>query len=97
MEPCKRIEIVIEQRQASALLEDLHGLGLSGYTLIPNARGSGDRGLRSGDELTGVMTNSVIIIACQEADVAAILDLAGPAIRRSGGVCLVSDASLLSH
>ncbi len=97
MKPCKRIEIVIEQRQASALLESLDELGVPGYTVIPSARGSGDRGLRGGDELTGVMTNSVIVIACPEADVAAILDVVGPAIRRSGGVCLISDAIWLSH
>ncbi len=97
MKPCKRIEIVIEQRQASALLEALDQLGVPGYTAIPSARGSGDRGLRSGDELTGVMTNSVIVIACPEADVAAILELVGPAIRRSGGICLVSDATWLTH
>jgi nitrogen regulatory protein PII len=97
MKPCKRIEIVIEQAQATALLQVLERIGVPGYTVLPNARGCGDRGRRSGDELTGVLTNSVIVIACQEELVDGILAAVRPAIRRSGGACLISDATWLSH
>ena len=97
MKPCKRIEIVIEQAQATALLQVLDQIGVPGYTVLPNARGSGDRGLRSGDELTGVLTNSVIVIACPEEILDDILAAVRPAIRRSGGACLISDAQWLSH
>ncbi|MGD8977602.1 MAG: transcriptional regulator [Gammaproteobacteria bacterium] len=97
MKPCKRVEIVIEQAQATALLHVLDQIGVPGYTVLPNARGSGDRGLRSGDELTGVLTNSVIVIACQEEILEDILAAVRPAIQRSGGACLISDAVWLSH
>ena len=53
MKPCKRIEIVIEQPLASRLADILVNLGAPGYTLIPNAAGRGDRGVRRADEPVG--------------------------------------------
>ena len=50
MKICKRIEIVIEQPLASRMSELLVELGAPGYTLISNAAGRGDRGVRRADE-----------------------------------------------
>ena len=59
MKPCTRIEIVIEQPLASRLADLLVEIGAPGYTLIPNAAGLGDRGLRRADEPTGTSTPTV--------------------------------------
>ena len=64
MTPCKRIEIVIEAPQAQRLTEGLRQLGVGGFTLIPDVRGSGDRGERRADELAGDSSNCLILIAC---------------------------------
>lgn len=98
MKPCKRIEIVIEQPLARRLAERLDELGAPGYTLIPNASGRGDRGLRRGDELTDTFTNCVFIVASDDdAVVTRIVEGVRALIARSGGVCLVSDALWVRH
>jgi len=98
MKPCKRIEIVIEEPMAPRLVELLRKLDVSGYTLLPNAAGDGDRGIRRADELAGDSSNSVFIIACEDdALLEQIVEGVRPLIKRSGGICLVSDANWLIH
>lgn len=98
MKPCKRIEIVVEAPQAQRLTDALRQLGVAGFTLIPDVRGSGDRGERRADELSGDSSNCLILIACDnQATVDTILEVVRPLLSRSGGVCLVSDALWLRH
>jgi nitrogen regulatory protein PII len=98
MKPCKRIEIVIETPLARQLTELLRNLGAAGFTMIPEIQGSGERGVRRGDELSGDTSNCLILIACDDqARVDAILEGVRPLLSRSGGVCLVSDALWLRH
>lgn len=98
MTPCKRIEIVIEAPQAQRLTEALRQLGVGGFTLIPDVRGSGDRGERRADELAGDSSNCLILIACDNQEtVDTVLEVVRPLLSRSGGVCLVSDALWLRH
>lgn len=96
MKPCKRIEIVIERPLAQRTARKLDELGAPGYTLIERASGRGDRGRRRGDDPTD--TNCVFIIACEdEALVRRIVEGVRPVLRKSGGMCLVSDAMSLLH
>jgi len=98
MKPCKRLEIVIEQPLARRLADRLDELGAPGYTMIHDASGRGDRGLRRGDEVTDTFTNCVFIVACDDdAVVNRIVEGVRPLIARSGGVCLVSDAFWVRH
>ncbi len=98
MKTCKRIEIVIETAMVPSLLVALKQIDVPGYTLIPEVRGSGDRGVRRGDELTGDSSNSVVLIACDdEAKIERILEAVRILIGRSGGICLLSDAEWLRH
>ena len=98
MKPCKRIEIVIEQSLSRRMESQLETLGAPGYTLITQASGRGDRGLRRGDEPTGTASNCVFIIACDdEAAVQRIVDGVRPLLTRAGGICLVSEAMWLKH
>ena len=98
MKPCKRIEIVIEQPLASRLADLLVNLGAPGYTLIPNAAGRGDRGVRRADEPTGTSTNCMFIIACDDDElIETIVEAVRPVLSRSGGICLISDAQWVRH
>jgi nitrogen regulatory protein PII len=98
MKPCKRIEIVIEAAMVLKLTEALKQAGAPGYTLIPDVMGSGDRGIRRADELSGESSNCHVLIASDDpAVVDAILTAVRPLIARSGGICLVSDANWLRH
>ncbi len=98
MKPCKRIEIVVEQALRRRLEQTLIELNVSGYTLLSRASGRGDRGARRADEPTGVSSNCVFIVACEtEPETSAIVEAVRPLLRRSGGICLVSDAAWVRH
>lgn len=98
MNPCKRIEIVIEQPMASRMKKQLDAIGVSGYTLITGASGRGDRGKRRKDDPTGTFVNCVFIVACEDSDEAErVVNEVRPLLSRSGGICLVSDAQWVKH
>lgn len=98
MKPCKRIEIVIENSMVPRLTTLIKQLGVDGYTLVPDVRGSGDRGMRRADELSGESSNCLVLIACDDqALVDALLEAVRPLLVRAGGICLVSDAQWLRH
>lgn len=98
MTPCKRVEIVIEEALVPRVRELLISLGASAYTLLPQARGQGDRGRRRGDDPTGTLTNAIIIIACKDAELAErVAQGVQPLLTQSGGMCLISDALWVEH
>ncbi len=98
MKPCKRIEIVIETPMVPSLIRVLEELGMPGYTLVPDVRGAGDRGVRRADEFSGESSNSLLLIACDDpATIERLLEGVRPLIRRSGGICLLSEAQWLRH
>lgn len=98
MKPCKRLEIVIEKPFSSRMADKLDEIGAPGYTVIEHASGSGDRGMRRGNDLTGASSNSVFIVACETQEEAeAIIDGIRPMLSRAGGICLVSDALWVRH
>ena len=59
--------------------------------------GSGDRGERSGDLLNDAMSNSYILIVCDDEQAAKIIESLRPKLKRYGGMCLVSDAQWVRH
>jgi nitrogen regulatory protein PII len=98
MKLSRRIEIVIETPLAPKLTEILQRAGAPGYTLIPDVRGSGDRGVRRADELSGDSSNCMVIVACDDdPTIERILEAVRPLLARSGGMCLISEAQWLRH
>ena len=98
MKPCKRIEIVIETPMVPALIAVFKQLDIPGYSLIPEVRGSGDRGVRRADELSGQSSNSLVLVACDDmVKIERLLEAVRPLLGRSGGICLLSDAQWLRH
>lgn len=95
---CKRIEIVIEKHLARGLARRLDELGVTGYTIIADVSGRGDRGRRSADEITDTFSNSLFIIACEDPALAErIVESVRPVLTQSGGICLVSEAVAIRH
>jgi nitrogen regulatory protein PII len=96
MKPVKRIEIIVPEGQVQKLLDVFEQMKVSGYTVIKNVSGRGDRGLSSGDML-GLFANNYILLACADEQVKPIVEAVRPTLRRFGGVCLVSDAQWVIH
>ena len=97
MELVKRIEIVTLSLEIGRLCRALERVGVNAYTVIDDARGKGDRGIRGNDELSNVFKNSVLLTTCVPDDLDRVLDVVRPILQRFGGVCLVSDAHSLTH
>jgi nitrogen regulatory protein PII len=97
MRPVKRIEIVIDSLELAHLLKALEQAGVSGYTVIRDVAGTGDRGARAGDQLSDVLKNSYVITTCSEEQLQALVDEIRPSLKRFGGICLVSDAQWIIH
>jgi nitrogen regulatory protein PII len=97
MQPSKRIEVIIDSLGLEELVNSLKAQGVSGYTIIRDVSGMGDRGARMGDELTEVFKNIYVIIACPEEKLTGLVEAIRPQLKRFGGVCLVSDAMWIKH
>lgn len=97
MQAIKRIEIIIDSLGVEAIIAILKAQRVSGYTIIRDVAGMGDRGQRMGDELTDVFKNSSVMIACQDEKLAALVEAIRPQLKEFGGICLVSDAIWIKH
>jgi len=97
MKPVKKIEIVADAVAVPAIVRALESAGVSGYTVIRDVAGHGERGDRSADELTGALTNSYIMTACDADVVDRVVAAIRPFLQRAGGIALVSDAQWVLH
>jgi nitrogen regulatory protein PII len=97
MQAVKRVEIVVDYLESPRVCQLLGEIGIDGYTLIREATGRGDRGLRSGDDLRGEFTNSYLLVACQAEDLPRLVEAIRPVLKQVGGMCLISDALWVRH
>ncbi len=93
----KRLEIVVDAPHSHRITEVLDRHGVTGWSIVRDVAGSGERGRQLADDLTGVSANHLILTTCSaEALGPLIEDLRGLLVR-AGGMCLVSDAHWLRH
>lgn len=97
MKPVKRVEIVIDAVALPRLLEALRAAGATGWTVMRDVAGTGERGERAADEIAGVNQNAYVLVACDAAKLTPIAEGIRPILATFGGVCLVSDAAWLLH
>ncbi len=96
-ENSKRVEIVIDVVHLTELISTLKAAGFCAYTVIPEVRGTGDRGPRSAQDPASVESNSLLIVAIPENKTEKLACAVRPLLARYGGICLVSDTFLLKH
>ena len=97
MQTVKKLEIILDAPEEKTVTSLLDRIGVSGYTILRNVAGKGGRGIQRGDELTDVFSNVMIMTACTAAEAEKAVELLGPLLRRVGGLCLISDASIIEH
>jgi nitrogen regulatory protein PII len=96
MRAVKRIEIIIPAVEIKTVLSRLDKLGLTGYSIMKNVTGSGDRGL-STDDLGEDLSNDYILTTCCEDQEQQVADAIRPILKKFGGICLISDAKWIAH
>ncbi|HAV40334.1 MAG TPA: transcriptional regulator [Aquificaceae bacterium] len=97
MEPMKKVEVVVDSVHLNKVLEVMEKHGVSGYTVIRDVLGKGERGLMAGDELTDVFRNSYVFTVCSEETAKKIAESLRPILSRVGGICIISDVLWLTH
>ena len=95
MKETRRIEIVIDRRQAPSVVKVFEAHSLSGWTRLRVEAGAGERGVRRDDEISGASSTSLLLTTCRPEKLDALLDDLRPILKRFGGFCLVSEASWL--
>jgi PII-like signaling protein len=97
MIPVKRLEIVVDAPYSTRIVSVLQRHGLTGWSILRNVTGSGERGSQWGDEITGVSSNNMIVTTCPPEALDALMGDLSTLLTRAGGICLVSDALWLPH
>lgn len=97
MQAVKRIEIITDAREMRAVRATLERLGLTGYSIVREVIGQGDRGAQSGDDLSGVSSNSLLLTTCAPEQLTELVASIRPLLRERGGICLISDAQWVVH
>jgi hypothetical protein len=70
---------------------------VSGYTVIEDTSGKGDRGVSCSD-LDCVFSSRYILTVCtDEQQLNMLLEKLTPLLKKVGGICLVSEAHWISH
>jgi len=93
----KRIEIVVDAPQSERVTELLTSCGLTGWTMLRGASGTGDRGAQPNDGITRSTSNTLIVTTCTPEQLDDVIEKLRKVLSRFGGMCLVSDALWLRH
>lgn len=92
----KKVEIVTDSVEIKTVIELLDEIGVSGYTIIRDVIGKGGRGKRMGDGITELLKNSYIMVICNDIEAHKIAEAIMSIKRKFGGICIVSDAIVIS-
>ena len=64
MQTVKRLEIITDGHRCAKCAPCSNASSVTGYSVVHNVTGRGERGEQSGDEITGVFTNALLITTC---------------------------------
>ncbi len=91
----KKLDVVIDHLHLNKLTEVLEKEGITGYTIIKDAIGKGERGIMAGDELTDVFKNSYLFTVGEDELIERILPKLEQLLKKYGGICIVSDVKAI--
>ena len=97
MENVKKVEIVTNSLEMDKVLLTLEEIGISGYTVIREVTGKGDRGIASDDLESQILSNRYVMTVCTEEQQQTLVEAIRPILKKFGGVCIVSDAKWIAH
>lgn len=97
MEIVKKVEIVTISLEMSKVLEVLEEVGITGYTVIRDVIGKGERGLTANDLEKDVLSNRYVMTVCTAEQEELLVEAIRPILKKFGGVCIISDAKWIRH
>lgn len=93
----KKVEIIIDSSFVDNTLQLLDQAQVSGYTVIKDTAGKGDRG-ESCSDFNCTFSGSYIMTVCtNDKQLNYLMEKVQPLLKKVGGVCLVTDAKWIEH
>jgi nitrogen regulatory protein PII len=97
MQSVHKVEIIISNLKLERVLKILEKIDVSGYTVIDNTTGKGDRGVTDSD-LGSEFSNAYILTVCtNEQQLNFLTEEITPLLKKVGGICLVTEAAWINH
>lgn len=97
MQEVQKVEIVIDTSHIEDALNILESVFVSGYTIIKDTSGKGDRGLASSDIDYGFSNSYIMTVCTNQKQLDNLVEKITPLLKKIGGVCLVTDAKWVNH
>jgi nitrogen regulatory protein PII len=97
MKSAQKIEIITEKRAIEEVISTIEKHGVTGYTIFGDVTGKGKRGVKHGDDLNDVFKNVMIVTICDEEQVNAIVLDLKVFLKKTSGICIVSDVKYVVH
>lgn len=97
MQNVKRLEIITGPSEFRQMVSVMEAAGMTGYAIIRDVLGKGDKKVDSWDSLTSEVENLMIVTTVPEDKLPAMVEAIRPILKRFGGSCLVSDAYWVIH
>ena len=97
MNVVKRIEIITGPQEFRQVIDVLETSGVTGYAVLSQVLGKGDKKVNSWDSLTGEIQNLMVVTTIQSEMLQLLVESLRPVLKRFGGSCLVSDAMWVIH
>ncbi len=89
MEAIKRLEIITNSLEIPKVLKVLEKVGVSGYTIIKDVTGKGNRGRVIDDLETQALINGYVLSVCTEEQEYEVVEAIRPILKKFGGVCWI--------
>lgn len=97
MQDVYKVEIIVSHDYLPKTLDILDKIPISGYTVIEDISGKGDRGLSCADFSCNFNGNYVMTVCFKKEELETLLEKVSPIIKKAGGVCLVTSSQWLIH
>lgn len=97
LQTVKRLEIIINSLELKQVIKILNQVGITGYSIIHNLSGMGDRGRISNDLEPDTSGNVYVLSICDREQEEEFVQQIQPLLKKYGGVCIVSDAKSVIH
>lgn len=97
MKVVKRVEIITGQAECPLVIAAMEESGVTGYAVVRDVLGKGDKKVDSWDALSNEVVNLLLITTIAEEQLKTLVEAIRPILKRYGGSCLVSDAAWVIH
>jgi nitrogen regulatory protein PII len=96
-ETVKKVEIIVSHAYLEKTLMILDEVQVSGYTVIEDTAGKGDRGVSCSGFGCAYSGSYVMTVCTDEEQLNHLIEKVNPILKKVGGVCLVTDAKWVRH